>query len=246
MAVGSPLQKNREHRKNRQDRKYKHRFNRSLCVQLVTVGVLTQYPRLRHWTGACSVGASVQPVLKRFTDQLKQAFWNKVHPMHRCFDSEASVQPVLKRSWSPPNMLSGTKDFHCTGDLISERRFNRCWREVEVHQNMLSGTKDFHCTGAYFLDHRFNRCFTWFLPSSREDRPTGHRSFRHASDAPMLGHRFNRCYWFSLFSAVLTWIRMWLWLFLLPKVVLTSIDHLLLFLSECARFLRPTQVWSSY
>jgi hypothetical protein len=111
---------------------------------------------------------------------------------------------------------------------------------------MLSGTKDFHCTGAYFLDHRFNRCFTWFLPSSREDRPTGHRSFRHASDAPMLGHRFNRCYWFSLFSAVLTWIRMWLWLFLLPRVVLTSIDHLLLFLSECARFLRPTQVWSSY
>jgi len=32
--------------------------------------------------------------------QLKQAFWNKVHPMHRCFDSEPSVQPVLKSSWS--------------------------------------------------------------------------------------------------------------------------------------------------
>ena len=87
---------------------------------------------------------------------------------------------------------------------------------------------------------------TWFMPASREDRPTEHRSFLHASDAPMLGHRFNRCYWFSLFSAVLTCIRMWLWLFLLPRVVLTSIDHILLFLSECARFLRPTQVWSSY
>src|SRR6185295_17660358 len=78
-----------------------HRFNRSLCVKEVAVGVLTQYPRLRHCTGACSVVASVQPVLKRFADQLKQAFWNKVLPMHRCFDSEPSVQPVLKSSWSP-------------------------------------------------------------------------------------------------------------------------------------------------
>src|SRR6185436_11121018 len=124
----------------------------------IGLSVSKKYPRLRHCTGACSVGASVQPVLKRFTDQLKQAFWNKVHPMHRCFDSEPSVQPVLKRfanqlkqafwnkvhpmhrcfdsepsvqpvlkrSWSPPNMLSGTKDFHCTGALILNRRFNRC------------------------------------------------------------------------------------------------------------------------
>ena len=98
MAVGSPLQKNREHRKNRWVSDLRRRFNRSLCVQIVAVGVLTQYPGLRHCTGACSVGASVQPVLKRFTDQLKQALWNIGRLMHRCFDSEASVQPVLKRS----------------------------------------------------------------------------------------------------------------------------------------------------
>ena len=80
---------------------------------------------------------------------------------------------------------------------------------------------------------------TWFQLVSREDRPTGHRSFRQASDAPTLWHRFNRCCCFSLFWAEMTWIRMWLWLFLLPSVVLTSIDHLELFLSECARFLGP-------
>src|SRR6185503_12821139 len=55
-------QKNRDHRKNRRVTKLRRRFNRSLCVQIVAVGVLTQYPGLHHCTGACSVGASIQPV----------------------------------------------------------------------------------------------------------------------------------------------------------------------------------------
>ena len=79
----SPQQKNREHQKNRWVSDLRRRFNRSLCVQIVAIGVLTQYPGLRHCTGACSVWVSVQPVLKRFTDQLKRAFWNILHPMHR-------------------------------------------------------------------------------------------------------------------------------------------------------------------
>ena len=57
--------KNRDHRKNRRYRKYWHRFNRSLCVKEVAVGVLTQYPRLRHCTGACSVGVAEPPKLSR-------------------------------------------------------------------------------------------------------------------------------------------------------------------------------------
>ena len=160
--------------------------------------------------------------------------------MHRCFDSEASVQPVLKRSWSPPKHALWNKE------LLMHRCFDS---EVSLQPVLKRGwnppkhalwNKELPLHRCLSFDHRFNRCYTWFLPSSREDRPTGHRSFRHASDAPMLGHRFNRCCCFSLFSAELTWIRMWLWLFLLPRVVLTSIDHLFLFLSECAWFLRPT------
>ena len=43
MAVGSPLQKNYDHRKNRRVTNLRRRFNRSLYVQIVAVGVLTQY-----------------------------------------------------------------------------------------------------------------------------------------------------------------------------------------------------------
>ena len=49
---------------------------------------------------------------------------------------------------------------------------------------MLSETKYFHCTGAYLLtigSTGAREFLTWFLPSSREVRPTGHRPFRQAS-----------------------------------------------------------------
>ena len=138
--------------------KYGHRFNRSFCVKEVAVGILTQYPRLHHCTGACSVGASVQPVLKRFADQLKQAFWNKVLPMHRCFDSEPSVQPVLKSSWSPSKHALWNKGLSLHRCFDFGASVQPVLKRVEVHQNMLSGTKDFHCTGALISERRFNRC----------------------------------------------------------------------------------------
>ena len=40
------------------------RLNRSLCVQIVAIGTLTQCASLRHYTGACSDEASIKPVLE--------------------------------------------------------------------------------------------------------------------------------------------------------------------------------------
>ena len=128
----STAEKNREHRKNRWVSELRRRFNRSLCVQIVAVGVLTQCPGLLHCTGACSVVTSVQPVLKSFTDQFKQALWNIGLLMHRCFDSEASVQPVLKRSRSPPKHALWNK-VHLMHRCFSwDHRFNRCYRVFDL------------------------------------------------------------------------------------------------------------------
>ena len=180
IVVGGPLQKNREHQKNRWLSVLRRRFNRSLCVQLVAVGDSDTVSRLASLhrcmlrrgigsTGAEEAHSSTQ------TSVLEHNISNA--PV---LDSKASVQPVLK------------------GELRSTKTYS-LEQNTSIAPVLIFLT--IGSTGAIeFL--------TCFLPSSREDRPAGHRSFRQASDAPMLGHRFNRCCCFSLFSAELTWIRM--------------------------------------
>ena len=151
-------------------------------------------------------------MLKTSWGPLKHALWNKVHLMHR---------------W-----------------LILKHRFNRCWRRITATQTCSLEQSTSITLVLIFLTIGSTGAIeflTWFLPASREDRPTGHRSFRQSSDAPMLGASVKPV---LLFFFVFNWIDLDLnvtSILLLPSVVLTSIDHLGLFLSECARFLRPIQ-----